>query len=304
MGHGKKVIAFIFIIVAVYLLILYWFFPFRITEFTSGPKHSNFSLNSSSLVEMQFYENMRYPYSNISYKIYDCPLPKANEMERAFEVLEDQTILNFYPINEYEEIAITCESTSKVKEGMFIGGEGGPTNVTKTNNFNVISGGSILLIRDTKCKNPNIALHELLHAIGFNHSSNKNNVMYPVVKCYQTMGNDTVDLINELYSYPSYPDLALDNVSASMEGRFLDLNMTVRNHGLINSGPGKLKIFVDNKEVKELELNALDVGAGRMLVLTHFFIPELHFNDIKITIQYPSAELNDQNNYFSLQIKK
>jgi len=80
--------------------------------------------------------------------------------------------------------------------------------------------------------------------------------------------------------------------------------MTVRNHGLINSGPGKLKIFVDNKEVKELELNALDVGAGRMLVLTHFFIPELHFNDIKITIQYPSAELNDQNNYFSLQIKK
>lgn len=296
--------AFLFIIIVIYLLVVYWFFPFRITEFVSRPDHANFSLNASSLVEMQFYENMRYPYPNISYNIYDCPLAKENEMQRAFNVLENETILEFYSVEEEEEISVTCDSKNKIKEGMFIGGEGGPTNITRTDNFNVISKGSILLLRETKCKNPNIALHELIHAIGFNHSSNKNNIMYPVVKCSQTIGQDIPKLINEIYSYPSYPDLEFINVSAFMEGRFLDLNMTIRNQGLIKSEQTLVKIYADEEEIKDLALASLEVGAGRMLILTNSFVSKLSFNELKIVIEYELSELNKDNNVYVLQIKK
>lgn len=304
MSNLKKILVFLLIIIAIYLFIANWFFPFRITEFTSQPRNSNFNLNSSNLVEMQFYENMRFPYPNISYKIEECILAKQDEMKRAFDLLENSTILSFYPVYENEELTITCDSHSKLKEGMFIGGEGGPTNITRTDKFSVITKGSILLLKETQCKNPNIALHELLHTTGFNHSSNRNNIMFPVVKCDQTIGEDIITLINELYSYPTYPDLSFENVSTAMEGRFLDLNMTIRNHGLIKSGVGNVKIYADDQEIKTLPLSEIEIGAGRMLVLSNVFITKINFDKFELIIEYDGEELDKQNNIFTLKIKK
>lgn len=297
-------LAVLFVVIAIYLLVAYWFFPFRVTEFVSGPSHSNFSLNSTGLVEMQFYENMRFTSSDISYQISDCTLDKQNEMEQAFDIIENVTILNFFPVSSNEDISVTCSSGSKIKGGLFIGGEGGPTNITKTDTFSVVKHGNILLIRPTNCKDPIIPTHELLHVLGFNHSSNKNNIMYPVIKCYQTVGEEIPNLLNELYSYPSYPDLAYDNVSASMEGRFLDLNITIRNQGLINSNPAIVKVFADDEEIKQLTLDALEVGAGRMLILKNSFVSKLNFDSIRILIEYEYDELRKNNNEYSLQIKK
>ncbi len=304
MAWFKKFLSFIFIVGAIYLLVLYWFFPFRTMEFSREPGSANFSLNTSGFVGMQFYDNMRYVNSNISYLIYECPLAKQNEMQRAFEIIENESVLEFYSVNSDEEISVTCESKSKIKEGMFIGGEGGPTNITKTNNFNVILHGSVLLIRETKCQNPNIALHELLHALGFDHSSNKNNVMYGVVKCPQTMGQDIPSLINELYSYPSYPDLALENVSASMSGRLLNLNLTIRNHGLKKSAEAEVVIYAEDKIIKELYLTPLEIGTGRMMLLTNVWVSKINFDQLVILIKADFDELNKQNNRVILQIKK
>lgn len=300
----KKFLTFVFIVGVIYLLVLYWFFPFQSAEFSVVAGHSNFSLNSSSLIDMQFYENMRYPEPEISYRIHDCPLAKENEMQSALNILENETVLKFYHANFDEEISVACDSKSKIKEGMFIGGEGGPTNITKTDNFNVILGGSILLLRETKCERPNIALHELLHALGFAHSKNQNNVMYDVVKCYQTLGQDISDLINELYSYPTYSDLAFGNVSASMSGRFLDLNMTLRNHGLMKSEPAQIMIYTDDKLVKEVDLAPLAIGAGRMIILNNVLIYGLNFDELRIFIISSSRELDKENNKITLQIKK
>ena len=300
-----KLLSIIFILAVLSLLVLYWFFPFREAEFSIGSTgNSNFSSNASVMVDMQFYDNMRYPSPNISYKIHKCPLPKSNEMELAFEILENKTVLNFYEVAFDEEISVTCESKSKIKEGLFIGGEGGPTNITKTDNFNVILSGSVLLIRETKCREPIIALHELLHALGFNHSSNKNNIMYPVVKCYQTMGEDTSDLINELYSHPSYPDLSFENVSASMKNRFLDLNMTIRNHGLEKSEEATVEIYADDKLIKEIKLDSLQVGTGRILILTNSLVTKINFDELRLFINADFDELDKQNNRITLQIKK
>ncbi|GAI14097.1 unnamed protein product, partial [marine sediment metagenome] len=52
----------------------------------------------------------------------------------------------------------------------------------------------------------------------------------------------------------SYPDLSFENVSAVMNGRYLDTNMSIRNNGLKDSEKTKIEIYADGKLVKEIEL--------------------------------------------------
>ena len=231
-----KVFSSVLTLIIVSMLVFYLFFPFNTVEFYASPNSSgNFSLSNSLTKEMQFYTNMRYPNSEISYKIENCPLYKQNKIKQAFKILSNLTVLNFYLVSSNEEISATCKSRSRIENGLFVAGEGGPINITKTKNFDVISHGEILLIKESKCKRPDIVIHEILHALGFDHSSNPDNIMYKITKCSQTIGEDIIIKINELYSVPDYPDLAFENVSAIMHGKSLDTNISIRNNGLKDS---------------------------------------------------------------------
>lgn len=300
----KTFLSLIFILFAILLLIFYWFIPFETIEFGVTSGNYNFSLNASGSETMQFYQNMRYPDSKISYKIYDCPLQKKDDMKRAFEIISNKTILDFYPAELSEEISVTCDSKSRIEEGLFIAGEGGPTNITKGEVFNVILHGKILLIRESKCERPNIALHELLHALGFDHSDNPNNIMYPISKCKQTIGEDISKLINELYSVQSYPDLSFENVSAVINGRYLDTNISIRNDGLKDSEKTKLEIYADEKLVKEIELDIIKIGYKRMIILSNVWIKKTNVQKLEFFINSSFSELEKNNNKIILEIKK
>ena len=301
----KTILSLIFILFVVALLVLYWFIPLEtITYGIGSPTHSNFSLNSYDNQSMQFYKNMRYPGSDISYAIDNCPLKKMDEMKQAFEAISDKTVIDFYPVVGDEEISVTCDSKAKIEGGLFIAGEGGPTNITQSDRFNIIHKGSILLIRESKCPRPNIGIHELLHALGFDHSNNPNNVMYSVSKCDQTIGQDTINLLNFLYSFPSQPDLAFENVSASMRGRYLDVNITIRNNGLKDSEKTEIFIYADNKLIKEVDLDILKIGHGRIIVLTNIFILKKNIGELKFFIDSDFKELDKANNQVTLEIKK
>ena len=296
----KSVLAAFIAIFLVLLLFFYWIFPLDTIDFgTTGSRNSNFTLNATGAdgnQEMQFYPNLRYPDKDISYKIEECNLQKKDEMQRAFDIIENITVLNFYSVDSNEEISVTCDEKTRFEGDLFIAGEGGPINITQTENFNVIHQGAITLIRESKCENPNVGTHELLHALGFTHSENSNNIMYPVSKCSQTIGQDIPEQIDWLYSFPSLPDLAFENVSATMSGRYLDLTLVIQNQGLSDSQEGIIEVYADGKRVKEFELDPLAIGHGRIVTITNIFIFQKSIDELKFLIKTDFEELEKGNN--------
>lgn len=286
-------------VIAVFLLLLlffYWIFPLDTINFTFAPKNSNFTITGNE--SMQFYPNLRYPSKDISYDIQSCNLQKTDDMKRAFDMVENLTVLNFYVADDEEsaDISITCDETTKFEGDLFVAGEGGPVNITKTEKFNVIHKGAVTLIRESRCENPTVETHELLHALGFAHSSNSNNIMYPVSKCGQTIGEDIPEAIDQLYSYPSLADLALENVSATMSGRYLSLNIIIRNQGLAGSKGGKIEVYADNSSVKTIDFAPVEIGYGRMITVTDIFIFQKNVEELRFLIKTDSEELDKENN--------
>ncbi len=300
----KSVLGFTFFLLVFVLLFFYWFFPLDERSFLiENSGNNNFTLNASLGESMQFYENMRYQKPEISYRIEDCTLQKEDEMMRAFDWIENLTILNFYEANEQEEeISVTCENTIiKGERGAFIAGEGGVTNLVTTENFNVILNGKVLLLRETQCQGPLVGTHELLHALGFDHSDNQNNVMYPMIKCGQTIGEDLVNHINYLYSFPSIPDLSFENVSATTHARYLDVSITVKNHGLQDSENSTIIIYSNGKSLKEFEIEPIPIGGGRIITLKNI-VTLTRPEELEFYISYNPSELDKKNNRIILKI--
>jgi len=295
---------FIFLILAG--LFLFYFLPLGdIVEFSiSSQRSNNFTLEGSvGNSSMQFYENMRYPEKDISYKITDCPVAKLDEMRRAFDIIEAATILNFYENDFDEMITVTCDSSIRTTGRAFIAGEGGVNNVTSSGEFNVIAKGQVLLLRESKCADPIVGTHELFHALGFDHSENPNNIMYSTVKCSQEISQDMINHINWLYSFPKVPDLLVENASASMQGKYLSLSVTIKNHGLTDSHPSKMAIYADGKQIKDFDVESISVGEGKIITLTNILVAQLSVDEIDVRLQSDYEEMNKDNNIVVLKIK-
>ncbi len=297
----KTILSIVSSMIIIFLLLLY-FIPMNKFEFAFSSGNSNFSLTDNS--EMQYYPNMRFSDSKIYYQISNCPLEKKNNIQSAFEVIENLTSLKFYSVLDGEQLSITCEEKMRIENEMFVAGEGGPVNITLSGNFYVITRGEILLLRNSDCSKPNVAIHELLHSLGFKHSENPKNIMYNITDCGQTIGDDTIRLLNELYSIPSYPDLSLENISGVVNGRFLDVNITAMNVGLDDAVESKVAIYADNNLIKEIYLEPIEMGRGIFFSVNHLFIPPISFSEINIVLEYSLDEITKENNLVNLKIKK
>jgi len=297
----KTILFILFALFAISLMIFY-FIPFNTINFGIKSGNYNFSVIEGNK-SMQFYPNMRFPSSEISYQISDCPLQKENDMEYAFNIIENITPLSFYPVNNNEDISVTCQEKNIIHNGLFTAGEGGPTNVTVAGEFNVITHGDILLIRESSCPKPNVAIHELFHVLGFGHSTNSENIMYNISKCDQTIGQDMIQLINNLYSIQSKPDLIFEDVSAKMSGRFLNINTTVTNAGLSNADSSTVTIYADGNVVKEIDLEPLAIGHGRIITMENIFITQISVKELELVINNNFGELSKDNNKIKLEIK-
>mgnify|MGYP001575396889 CR=1 FL=1 len=217
----------------------------------------------------QFYENMRFPDREISYRIEPlCGSKKASEVEEAFGILESKTIINFYPASSQNtQIRILCSEIApeQGKEGYFVAGEGGPTEVINTTLYSVILSGKVSFFREEKCEKPNIAIHEILHVLGFNHNNNPKSILYETLACDQTIDDSIINDINSLYSVDSKPDLKIVNLKATKAGGYLNFNIEIINQGLKNVNNVKLGIYADDKFIKEFDLENIEIGTRKFL---------------------------------------
>ncbi len=301
---NKKILSFIAIILIISLIGFEFFMSSETLSSGSISKtgaNLNFSQNYSGL---QFYPNMRYPSKNISYKIENCSLDKKNDFEYAAEILSNETVLNFYKVNSNEDISVNCLEKEKFDNEMFIAGEGGPTKVVLSGENYVIIRGEVLLIKKSSCPKPNVAIHEILHALGFDHSTNENNIMYNVSSCSQEIGDDLIEEINRIYSKESLPDLEFGSVSVIQEGNYLSLNVSIRNSGLIKSNEAKIVLSSNSKRITELNISKMEVGEGVLISAKNLKSNQKNINNLTIYLETQDKELDKENNLLTLKMNK
>lgn len=281
--------------------------PTEITPYTEiGSHNGNDFQNPKYAQSKQFYQNMRFPDKQITYQIESaCPQSKRDQALEAMQILEGKTPLTFTPSSTNPRINIVCSELAPdpEKENYFIAGEGGPTQIINTTLFAVILKGKISLYREEKCDTSHIAVHELLHVLGFDHNNNKLSILYPTLDCDQTIDDSLIADIKSLYSTPSLADLKITGLTATKEGKYLNFKIKIINQGLKEVSNTDLKIYADGKIVKfsaddeSYALNELEIGTTKTLEVSNLIIPRFSKN-IRFVVDEKNLipEISETNN--------
>lgn len=231
----------------------------------------SYSANISAdfpLESVQFYPNMRFKDRRISYSVETlCSDKKREDIASALEILSEKTILTFYEDEDNRGITFLCSEIAPEPEqkGHFIAGEGGPTEIINNSVYSVILAAKVSLYRDEVCDEPKIALHEILHAFGFDHNSNKKSIMYPITDCNQELDDYLINDINLIYSVESKPDLAIEGVNAAKNGRYINFNLNITNIGLQDVLDAVLAVSINNEHAKDYDLGVIEIGTKKSL---------------------------------------
>ncbi len=218
----------------------------------------------------QFYPNMRFTELRISYGFDTaCSDKKKDAMQEALTLIQDATALIFYFSLSDPEITVTCSQLAPEPKtmGHFVAGEGGPIEVLNTTRFALILKGKIALYREERCAQPNIALHELLHVLGFDHNNNPESILYPTLDCEQSLDSYLIGELNRLYSIKSAPELLVTSASATKTGRYLSFEVETSNQGLKTANNVVLGVYADNELVKTFDIETLEPGTRKILTV-------------------------------------
>ena len=189
------------------------------------------------------------------------------------------------------------------KKDHFIAGEGGPTEIINASKYAVMFSGQISLYREETCEQPKIAVHELLHALGFDHNNNENSIMFPVTNCNQQIDQDIIDEINRLYIEPAFADLLIDNINANKSGRYLNFNVVISNFGLKDVDNSTLYIESNGVLIKSFNIGELDIGTKRSLTVTDLRVPR-DATEIVFDVRTKDPEISLTNNKVKIGVVK
>ncbi len=264
---------------------------------------SKFFSNASVKNTYQFYPYMRYKNKEITFSLdNNCDSKKRDSIYESLSIISENTILQFKRNDKKPEINILCSEINPLPEqkNYFVAGEGGPTEIINTSNYYVILAGKVSLYRDEVCKKPNVAIHEILHSLGFDHINNPKSIMYPVTECKQEIDQIIIDEINQLYSQNNYPDLNILEAQANKSGPYLSFSVTISNEGLEDAQNVSLLISANNKEIKAFNLDKIDIGVKKFFMVKNLRIPrDSKFLSIEVNSS-SSIELSDENNKVQL----
>ena len=244
---------------------------------TQGSVHASDLPANYSSVSKQFYPNMRYTDRHISYSISSvCDDSRKSSMEEAFVTIADLTTLTFYPAPaSTAQINVLCSDVAPEanEKDHFVAGEGGPSEVLNSSLYSVILKGKIALYRPDKCHSSKIAIHELLHALGFDHNRNPKSIMYPTLSCDQEIDPQLITDIKNLYATDALPELSVYDVKASKGGKYLNFDISVMNGGLVDASAVTLSVYADTTFIKDFELSTIEIGARKILNVENLKIP-------------------------------
>ncbi|MEM3113120.1 MAG: CARDB domain-containing protein [Candidatus Pacearchaeota archaeon] len=303
-----------FIIYQIYPIIDSYYFS-EVEKFVPVNDEGNRSIVNITIPDdfpdgVLFYDNMRFKDKRISYFIdQTCSSDRADDARRAFDLLEENTILEFYELDLNGQIEVSCSNSKRterrINEGYFIAGEGGPSSIINATNFYIINNGTIFLYKENTCSKPIIAIHEILHVLGFKHSIDKNSIMYNTVNCNQQMTKEIIDNINELYSIPSLPDLIIIKAVAEKKGIEFSFNIEIINAGLKKSEPVNLTFYGDNNLIGNYNIGELDSGTGKEISVSGIRVNK-NLKDVSFIIDADDlvGEINEGNNRFDLSINE
>ncbi len=231
-----------------------------------------FETGNLSYKVSQFYPNMKFNHNQISYNIEEsCTENKRTRMKEAFNLLQEQVgLITFYETDDGEpDIRVLCSKEVESTQGrnFFIAGEGGAEQIIQTKKYNVVTKGIVLLYDEPHnaimCSWPNVELHELMHVFGFEHSEDRNSLMYPYLEsCDQKLDEEIINDMKKLYSQPNLPDLYFEKVKATKHGKYLDFNVTIKNAGVIDAKNIILSTRDNNEEGDRFPLDDIGFGAG------------------------------------------
>ena len=247
----------------------------NVNETGRGSGNTSFQ-KTNNTVSKQFYPNMRYKNRLISYNIdSNCEQNKFDNIEEAISIIESETILNFYQSNVNAEINFLCSEIQPEAKyaDHFVAGEGGPVEVINTSLYSVILAGKVSFYREDRCDRPLIAIHEILHALGFDHNNNPRSILYPTLDCEQEIDSSIISDINAIYSVEKAPDLRIIKVDVSKSGAYLNFNIEVLNQGLDDLETASLSIYADNELVKKFDLGDIDIGVKKILGVENLKVP-------------------------------
>lgn len=257
---------------------------------------------------MLFYSSMRFKSKEISYSIdSSCPEKRSGDARRGFEILSEESVLSFSEMDAGGQILVSCsENISYVDDEHFIAGEGGPNSVINMTNRILIQNGTVLLYEDNECSKPIVAIHEILHVIGFQHSSNEKSIMYNFFDCNQKITSNIIDKIKEMYKEPTLPDLAFKNVSAVKHGRYLDMDFLVTNQGLEKSDATNVSVkYSGDKIATSYDIDELEVGEGRIISFKNVVIG-YSTKEIELIVDNLNeiSEIDEENNIAVLTLSE
>lgn len=281
---------------------LYLNLPFSINQ-EERFIHLNYSssLQESYAEKMQFYPNMRFRTLPISFGFDpECSQRRHENVKNAFTLLEEKTILKFEPRENKPEVFIECSEKYKDEEGLFIAGHGGPKVIINSTQYSVILKGTIKLFSES-C-DYNVELHEILHVLGFDHSTNSNSIMYNVSSCDQQLTEDIINELNRLYRIESLPDLYFQNIDSFKKGRYLNINFAVINQGLVDASNFKVVLFADESRIDEFVIEGIEIGAGKVISAQNLRLPSHRIQSLSLVIDENNSikELNEDNNKIEL----